>query len=452
MLAIMLGKSPIQQRDLFTPLLVDFIDRKHELALLSDKIDWSYFEKEFSPLYSKRGTKSMPIRLMVGCLMLKRLYNLGDETVAKAWVTNPYMQYFTGEVKFQHKFPCDPSDFVHFRKRIGEDGIEKIFFYSVHLHAPSKADLKQVLSDTTVQENNTTFPTDAKLRKKVIDLCNKIAKKENLPQRQTYVRISKQLVRQTYNSKHPKRSKKAKSARRKLQTIAFRLIRELERNFNKEQAERYKEQLSIFKNIIQQNKADKDKIYSIHKQFTKCISKGKAHKQYEFGNKVGLVTTAKKGTKIIVSIKGFLENIYDGHTVDPLLNLMKKHNLPIPQEVIYDRGGKGKSKIPGVTISTPKPPLKRDSQYQRRKKQLKFRARAAIEPIIGHLKKGFRMNQNYFMGETGPNCNALLAAAGWNLKKMMEKLKTESVYSFLKLFFFLFYKKRKQNIGLYFAC
>src|SRR5690625_3635246 len=133
MLAIMLGKSPIQQRDLFTPLLVDFIDRKHELALLSDKIDWSYFEKEFSPLYSKRGTKSMPIRLMVGCLMLKRLYNLGDETVAKAWVTNHYMQYFTGEVKFQHKFPCDPSDFVHFRKCIDKKGIENIFFYGFYL-------------------------------------------------------------------------------------------------------------------------------------------------------------------------------------------------------------------------------------------------------------------------------------------------------------------------------
>lgn len=90
-------------------------------------------------------------------------------------------------------------------------------------------------------------------------MCNKIAKKENLPQLQTYVRISKQLVRQTYNSKHPKRSKKAKSARRKLQTIAFRLIRELERNFNKEQAERYKEQLSIFKNIVQQKKLIKIK-------------------------------------------------------------------------------------------------------------------------------------------------------------------------------------------------
>lgn len=431
----MLGKSPNDQRDLFSPSLKDFINMKHELFLLADKIDWNYFEKEFSSLYSKKGTRSMPIRFMVGCLMLKRIYNLGDETLAKAWVTNPYMQYFTGEVIFQHEFPCDPSNFVHFRKRIGEEGMEKIFAYSVHLHKLPKSYFKQTLSDTTVQGNNITFPTDAKLRKKVIDRCNKIAKEENITQRQTYVRVSKELVRQTYNSKHPKRMKKAKKANKKLQTISLRLIRELERNFNESQKEMYQKQLDFYKKVVTQKRQDKDKVYSLHKPFTKCIAKGKAHKQYEFGNKVGLVTTSKKGPKIILSIKGFLENIYDGHTVDPLLNLMKKHNLPIPEEVVYDRGGKGKSEIPGVTISTPKPPLKKDSKCQRRKKQLKFRTRAAIEPIIGHLKFNFRMEENYFMGEIGPNCNALLAATGWNLKKMMEKLKEEVIFLFFKIIF-----------------
>src|SRR5699024_11255208 len=201
----MLGKSPQKQSNLFQPCLLDFIDKGQELVLLSNKINWSYFEKEFTSLYSKRGATSMPIQFMVGCLLLKRLYNLGDETLAKAWVTNPYTQYFCGEHFFRHKFPCDPSDFVHFRKRIGEEGMEKIFYYSVHLHAPKSKDLKMTLSDTTVQGNNTTFPTDVKLCKKVIDKCNEIAKKEGLPQRQTYVRVSKQLVREAYNGKHPRR-------------------------------------------------------------------------------------------------------------------------------------------------------------------------------------------------------------------------------------------------------
>lgn len=137
-LQIMIGKSPIKQGDLFRPMLENFIDKGQELVLLSTKIDWSYFENEFAPLYSKTGQPAMPIRFMVGCLMLKHLYNLGDEKLPGAWVSNPYMQYFCGEVFFQHKFPCDPSDFVHFRKRIGEKGIEKIFQFCFVRHNGSR--------------------------------------------------------------------------------------------------------------------------------------------------------------------------------------------------------------------------------------------------------------------------------------------------------------------------
>lgn len=72
---------------------------------------------------------------------------------------------------------------------------------------------------------------------------------------------------------------------------------------------------------------DKDKIYSLHKPFTKCIAKGKAHKQYEFGNKVGMITGGRKGRKIILSIKGFMENLFDGNTIEPFLNQIKTNEL-----------------------------------------------------------------------------------------------------------------------------
>jgi IS5 family transposase len=107
---------------------------KHELVLLADVIDWKYFEQLFAPLYSKTGRPSVPLRTMIGCLLLKYLHNLGDESLLKAWICNPYMQYFCGESTFQHCAPFDPSDFVHFRKRIGESGIAAIFRHSVELH------------------------------------------------------------------------------------------------------------------------------------------------------------------------------------------------------------------------------------------------------------------------------------------------------------------------------
>lgn len=109
----------------------------------------------------------MPIRLMVGCLVLKRIYNLVDETLAEAWKMNPYMQDFFDMAFFEHDFPCDLSDFVNFRKCIGEQGVENIFAYSVRMHGKAVEE-KQVLSDTTVQENYTTFPIDAMLAKKLL--------------------------------------------------------------------------------------------------------------------------------------------------------------------------------------------------------------------------------------------------------------------------------------------
>ena len=434
----MLGKNPKKQPELFRPMLVDFIDDKHELVLLSEKIDWDYFEKEFSPLYSKTGNPSHPIRFMVGCLLLKHLYNLGDETLASAWIMNPYMQYFCGRVFFEHKFPCDPSNFVHFRKRIGEKGIEKIFSYSVRMHDAKTSTSNFVLSDTTVQENNTTFPTDAKLCKKVIDYCNKIAENEGIKQRQRYTKVSKQLVRNTYNGKHPKRAKLARKSQRQLKTIAMRLIRELERNFTAEQQEFYRESMELYTKADTQKRNDTDKVYSLHKPFTRCIAKGKAHKQYEFGNKVGLVTTSNKGKKIILGIKAFLQTPYDGHTIEPLLEQMETGGQQLPKELVYDRGGKGKSEIKGVKISIPGVPRKTDTAYQKHTKRKKFRTRAAIEPIIGHLKTDFRLAQNYFLGETGPQINALLSATAWNMKKMMEILKEKIFFYFSNLIRLLF--------------
>ena len=434
----MLGKNPEKKPELFRPMLVDFIDHEHELVLLSEKIDWNYFEKEFSPLYSKVGNPSHPIRFMVGCLLLKHLYNLGDETLEKAWIMNPYMQHFCGRVFFEHEFPCDPSNFVHFRKRIGEKGIEKIFAYSVRMHDAKTNTSNFVLSDTTVQENNTSFPTDAKLCKKVIDYCNKIAGNEGIKQRQRYTKVSKQMVRNTYNGKHPKRAKAARKSQRQLKTIAMRLIRELQRNFNAEQQEFYKDLMTLYTKVVTQKRNDADKIYSIHKPFTRCIAKGKAHSQYEFGNKVGLITTANKGKKIILGIKAFLQTPYDGHTIEPLLEQMETGGQKLPKELLYDRGGRGKSEIKGVKISIPSTPRKKDTAYQKQTKRKKFRTRAAIEPIIGHLKTDFRLAKNYFMGETGPQINALLAATAWNMKKMMEILKEKIFFYFLNLIRLLF--------------
>jgi IS5 family transposase len=294
---------------------------------------------------------------------------------------------------------------------------------------------KFVLSDTTVQGNFTTFPTDAKLCKKVIEKCNKIAEKEGIKQRCKYKKESKQPVREAYNGNHPKRAKAAKKAKKRLRTIANKQLRELDKKMTEEQKSFYREQLDRFLRAVNQQKMDKDKIYSLHKPFTKCIAKGKAHKQYEFGNKAGMITGGRKGRKIILSIKGFMENLFDGNTIEPLLNQMETNELLLPKELAYDRGGKGKSEIKGVKILIPAPPKKTDSDYQKQSKRKKHRARAAIEPIISHLKYDYRLSDNYFGGEKGVQINAFMAATAWNLKKYMEVLREKLLCLIFRLLF-----------------
>lgn len=399
--------------------LDELLNPKHELYLLSNEIDWLYFEKEFLPLYSKKGRPAHPVRLMVSLLILKSMYNLSDEKlVEEHWEMNIYFQYFSGKLHQHWGQPCSASDLVYFRRRIGKQGVEKIFKHSINKHGED-SQAPDVSIDSTVQEKNITYPTDSKLQKKIIDKCIKIATEEDIVLRRSYKRTSKQLVRDTYNGTHVKRRKKANAAKRKLKTIAGRLVRELERKLPIDSVKRI--DLEVFKKVLSQTQKSKNKIYSLHELEVYCIAKGKAHKKYEYGCKASVVLTQKTG--IIVGAMTFQTNIYDAHTLEDVLNQTKKLTGKSPVNAWVDRGYKGKQIVGETTINMPKPPLKRDSEYQKRKKRKHFRKRAAIEPIIGHLKQDHRAVRNFLKGQSGDSINFMMAAAGFNFRKLMNKLK-----------------------------
>jgi IS5 family transposase len=249
-LADMIGKqdkSP--QLNIFDTPLERFINLDHELCVLSKKIDWNSIEEDFSFYYSEIGRPSVPIRRMIGLLLLKYIYNLSDEAIVDRWIENPYWQYFSGELVFQKDKPFDPTEFIHFRKRIGKEGAERLLKISVQLFG-KEAQEKEVLIDSTVQEKNITYPTDAKLHKRIIDKVNKIAKQEGIVLRQTYTRTLKQLLIDQRFHSHPKRRKKAKAALRKIRTIAGRQVRDIERQFTDKQKEKYQELFVILNKIL----------------------------------------------------------------------------------------------------------------------------------------------------------------------------------------------------------
>jgi IS5 family transposase len=419
-------KNP--QLNVFRVPLVSIINMEHELVLLAQRIDWEKVEKDFSIYYPELGRPAVPIRKMVGSMLLKQMYNLGDETFVARWIENPYWQYFCGETYFQYDEPYDPSDFVHFRKRIGEDGAQKILKLSINLFDSREVHEKEILIDTTVQEKNITFPTDSKLHKKIIEGCINISEKENIKLRQRYTRIVKQLMIDQRFREHPKRKKKANAAARKLKTIAGRLVRDVERKLDDiDRLSYYDERLWLYLMVLGQRRDDKNKIYSFHSPEVKCISKGKEHKKYEFGNKSSFAITKKSG--IVIGAMAFEENIYDGHAIEPQLAQVEDLLGRLPETALVDRGCKGRKSILGVNIKIPGSG-KGKTAYQKRKERERFRRRASIEPIIGHLKQDHRMLRNYLKGVEGDMINTLLAGAAFNMIKMLRKIR-ESVISVL---------------------
>lgn len=224
---------------------------------------------------------------MTALLMLKHIRNLSDESVVEQWAENAYYQYFSGEQVFTPHFPCNASELVHFRNRIGPEGVELILKESIRINGKGGREDRASI-DTTVQEKNITYPTDSKLHRKIISKCTAIADQEGIELRQRYSRTLKKLgVDQRFRN-HPKNGAKARKADKKVKTIAGRLVRELQRKLP---AESCPAELELFERVLRQKRQDKNKVYSLHEPEVQCISKGKEHKKYEFGSKVSIIVT-----------------------------------------------------------------------------------------------------------------------------------------------------------------
>ena len=207
-------KRTSKQLSMFSSL-EDMLSHQHPLFQLSNKINWECFENAFSPLYcSTNGRPAHPIRLMCGLLILKHLRNVSDEMVVSQWSENAYYQYFCGGLEFMPKQPCDASELAHFRNHIGEEGMELILAESIRINTDhdNEDHFDTAFIDSTVQEKNITYPTDAKLHKKIIKNVLKIVHDKSLPLRQSYTRTLKGIYRSQRFRNHPKNRKKALKA------------------------------------------------------------------------------------------------------------------------------------------------------------------------------------------------------------------------------------------------
>jgi IS5 family transposase len=278
--------------------------------------------------------------------------------------------------------------------------------------------LERVTVDTTVQEKAIAHPTDSRLYLKALQALVRQAKKAGITLRQSHTRLAKKAAAKAGRYAHAKQYKRMRRELKRLRTYLGRIYRDIGRKIagDGEQEARFARLLGLVERLLAQQPQDKNKLYSLHAPEVVCIAKGKAHKRYEFGCKVGLAATNREG--LFLASKAFKDNPYDGHTLQATLDQAEAMTGVTVERAYVDKGYKGHDYEGSarVIVSGRKrgltPQMKRE-----------LRRRSAIEPMIGHAKNDGRLGRNYLLGHDGDRINALLAAAGHNLRLILRKLR-----------------------------
>jgi IS5 family transposase len=408
--------------ELFRSRLENQIDLRHPLAKLAWRMPWADLEDALAPTLPpdprRGGRPALPVRLMAGLLYLKHACDLSDEEVCVRWLENPYWQFFTGEVVFQTRLPCNPSSLTRWRQRLGEAGMEELLAQTIAAARSMKAvdarELSRVIVDTTVQEKAIAHPTDSRLlevaRRKLVLL----SRRNRIKLRQTYEREAPGLARKAGRHAHARQFKRMRRVLKRQRTLLGRVIRDIGRQLEALEASA-REQMQVWleraERIRSQQPKDKHKLYALHAPEVECIGKGKARKPYEFGVKVGIAVTARKG--LVVGARSFAGNPYDGDTLEEQLEQVGIVSGTQPTTAIVDLGYRGRE-IEGVHVlhrGKPKSLTRRQWAWVKR--------RQAVEPVIGHLKDDCRLRRCHLKGAEGDALHVIACAAGYNIRWLL---------------------------------
>jgi len=408
------------QGDLYRMELEQIIDRRHPMVRLAGAMEWEAFEKQLESSWDpETGRPGANTRLMVSLQYLKYAHDLSDEEVLALWVENPCWQYLSGMKYFEHQPPVDASSLCRWRKRLAEGGaealLEETLTAGLKLRVIQPRHLEKVNVDTTVQEKHVRYPTDGRLYNRARESLVRLGKERGIRLRQSYERVGPRELQQQSRYAHAKQYRRAKRSTRKLKTYLGRVIRDIERKMG-EGDEELRRALSLAKRIERQRRKDKGKVYSVHAAEVECISKGKAHKRYEFGVKVSVGVSSRGGW--LMSAGSHPGNPYDGHTLKSTLERMPERIAKKVKEVFVDQGYRGHGYEGEIDVHVD----------QRRRGRIDKRVwrwlkrRAAVEPTIGHMKERYRLNRNRLKGSEGDHLNAVLSAAAMNFARLLSQV------------------------------
>jgi IS5 family transposase len=277
---------------------------------------------------------------------------------------------------------------------------------------------ERVTVDTTVQPKAIAYPLDSRLYNRGREILVRLAAKHGIKLRQSYQRLAKRSLRLTNRYAQARQMRRARREIKRLKTFLGRVARDIDRKLASRPGlvAHFAETLARVTRLLKQQKTDHAKLYALHAPEVECLAKGKAHKRYEFGVKVSIAATNREG--LVLGMLALPGNPYDGHTLASALGQVERMTGTTVERAYVDRGYRGhgldyrrvfvSGRRRGVT-----PTIRRE-----------LRRRSAIEPTIGHMKADGRLDRNFLAGTRGDAVNAVLCGAGYNLRLILNYLRS----------------------------
>jgi IS5 family transposase len=439
------GLTEDGEEDLFRSRLASILDPRHELLRLAALIDWAALDAAFGPLYAEAGRPGLPTRLMAGLHLLKHAKGLSDEQVCAQWIENPYFQAFCGEAWFRHRLPLDRSSMTRWRQRIGPERAEALLAETIAAAIGSGAmaekHARRVTIDTTVQTKAVAHPTDSHLLHAGVRWLARLARRHGVRLRQSCARLAAQARREAARLMHGPGHAQALRHVRRLRTFLGRLHRDIVRKVagRPDLEAVFATAQGRVARLLAQKPGDAGKLYALPAPEVECIGKGKARVRYEFGVKLGVAVGNARapGGQFVLGIRALPGNPYDGHTLAAQIAQAERLTGERVERAYVDQGYRGHDADTSRVFVARQ---RRDGLTPTIRREL--RRRNAVEPVIGHLKSDGLVGRNHLAGSVGDAINAILAAAGHNLRLLLAWLRLLCAWISVAL------RSRLRHIGL----
>ena len=441
------------------------INANHPLVLLANTLPWQLmFDMVLSDLKNSTTKlkwwlgRKIQVRVHLATFILQQMYDLTDRKVEYAIKDNAAYQVFCSYAIVRKWHAPDHTSIEKFRSRLLPETQRQLAnMVAKKAVELGIADASQLDIDSTVQEANMTYPTDAKMLRKLGAMTAKVAKAVTklFPEKKTELNVDiKNIASKARNVFFQKKYSTSEERTSNLQALwdavsdpvvrVTKACREIGREgmfglkWNVIRAldqllDHGEDYLESAKRYIETGKNEDGKRLSFHLNEVECFNKGKDHKRYEFGRTfqlgriggnfmiVGECTTTRMDDK--KSLKPMLDQHQDLFGKDSLKSLGTDKGY-------YSRKNVSEAKKINVKEIGIQPPCNVKNKIVDlaiEKEEALYRRRAGIEPLIGHIKQGGQLGRSRMKKDDKIKSSGYASVFGFNLRQMTKALQKKTL-------------------------